>query len=114
MITDDFKIKLIDFGFGAQLSGTDGSYFMNTPLGTATYKAPEIIRRENYQGSDVDIFSLGVTILTLRLMEHPFKHASSTLDGNYKNLMHNSPLFWINHIDKNLSEEFKNFVVLML
>jgi len=43
MITQDYDIKLIDFGFGCQLSGKKGNGFMKTNLGTPMYKAPEVI-----------------------------------------------------------------------
>ena len=94
ILTPDFKIKIIDFGFGIPLSGKDGSFFMNTPRGTPTYRAPEIMYNKQYQGSDVDIFAFGVMVLTLRTMTYPFKHAYSK-DEKYRSLMSNdSSRFW--------------------
>ena len=48
MITDDYKIKLIDIGYGIPLSGRDGNYLMQTRRGTQTYMAPEMIRGKSY------------------------------------------------------------------
>ena len=46
MITKDFKIKVIDLGFGVPLAGKEGGGFMKSDLGTPMYKAPEIRDRE--------------------------------------------------------------------
>ena len=42
MITTDYKIKVIDLGFGIPLAGRKGKGYMNTRLGTPMYMAPEI------------------------------------------------------------------------
>lgn len=68
MITPEGEIKLIDFGMGVPMSGNGGSYLMMTPKGTPMYKAPEIHANENYIGHQVDIFSFGVSALTLKTL----------------------------------------------
>ena len=67
MITYDYKVKLIDFGFGLNLSGKEGNSLMKTKLGTPMYMAPEIEEEKPYLGKDVDIFALGATMLFIRL-----------------------------------------------
>ena len=89
MITEDYKIKLIDIGYGIPLSGREGTYLMNTRRGTPTYMAPEIIQGKPYQGADIDLFSLGVMLITLRTMKYPFNSASSEDDPQYAKLMAN-------------------------
>ena len=42
MVTQDLKLKVIDLGYGKDLSGTDKSGFHSTKLGTPMYMAPEI------------------------------------------------------------------------
>lgn len=43
MLTEDFTIKVIDLGYGVNLSGKKQDGFNRTTLGTETYMAPEII-----------------------------------------------------------------------
>ena len=42
MLTPEYKIKLVDYGFGIPLSGQTGSYFMDQYVGTSGYMAPEL------------------------------------------------------------------------
>ena len=42
MLTTDYKIKIIDLGYGLTLSGRKQDGFTNTRLGTPMYMAPEI------------------------------------------------------------------------
>ena len=43
MLTNDFKIKMIDLGYGTKLAGRAQNGFNNTKLGTEGYMAPEIV-----------------------------------------------------------------------
>ena len=112
MITYDYKIKLIDIGYGIPLSGRKGNYFMTTRRGTPTYMAPEMLQGKPYQGTDIDLFSLGVMLLTLRTMKYPFNNASSEDDPMYAKLMScNTTEFWKSYkAGLNISEEFKDLV----
>ena len=42
MITEDFQVKLIDFGYSLKLEGKRKDGYMKTKLGTAMYMAPEV------------------------------------------------------------------------
>ena len=53
--TDDYNIKISDFGFSE-----DSSNLQNGIYGTKQYMAPEIIMDKEYDGIKADIFSLGV------------------------------------------------------
>ena len=68
MILDgkDFNLKIIDFGFCASLTGTQGDGYMRTNVGTLLYMAPEIVEKKEYQGVQVDLFALGVILFTMR------------------------------------------------
>lgn len=50
MLDRDYNLKIADFGFAAQISGRDGSGFLHSQLGTASYMAPEIHLGKAYEG----------------------------------------------------------------
>ena len=75
MIDSDYNLKLIDLGFGTNLQGREMDGLMRTKLGTPGYYAPEILEGIPYQGSSVDIFALGVTMLIMRTLEYLFGNA---------------------------------------
>jgi len=79
------------------------------------YMAPEIIKGNSYMGTDVDLFSLGVLMLTLRTMRFPFEHGRRE-DYQYNLLMGNNPaLFWQNYPkDLHLTDDFKQLCLLLL
>jgi len=72
ILTDNFDIKLIDLGYGVSLSGNKSDGFNRTTLGTPMYMAPEIVNKQPYQGSDIDLFAFGVTLMVARLVAYPF------------------------------------------
>ena len=85
MITTDGDIKIIDLGFGYALAGRQKDGFHRTRLGSTMYMAPEIISSDDYQGTNIDIFSLGVTMLVMRTKRYPFGDAIMT-DARYSAL----------------------------
>ena len=80
------------------------------------YMAPEILNKVPYQGSDVDLFAFGVTLLVARLVAYPFNQAHLS-DDKYKLLQGaDSALFWKSY-KKNvagLNDDFINLVTGML
>ncbi len=66
IITDDGKIKLIDFGL-ANLYSPD--WYLNTFCGSLYFAAPELLSARKYIGPEVDVWSLVwlESFLTLRV-----------------------------------------------
>lgn len=64
------KIKIIDFGFAAQVANKDAK--LRAFCGTPSYMAPEIIRGDGYSGFSADVWALGVVIFALLVGSLPF------------------------------------------
>ena len=64
-------VKLIDFGFSVLTSTTDQR--LKVFCGTPSYMAPEITRKNDYEGRPVDIWALGVTLYVMLTGEFPFR-----------------------------------------
>lgn len=60
--SENFQLKVIDFGFATPLEGEDGNGLINTRKGTPGYQAPEIVKRQSYSGKAADLFALGVSL----------------------------------------------------
>ena len=73
MVTEDDKIKLIDFGFAIE----DIKQKNNLRVGTPRYMSPEVLDRK--YSAPGDIWALGVTMYFLLTAEFPFN--AQTMDG---------------------------------
>ncbi|XP_004386571.1 PAS domain-containing serine/threonine-protein kinase [Trichechus manatus latirostris] len=78
VIAEDFTIKLIDFGSAAYLER--GKLFY-TFCGTIEYCAPEVLMGNPYQGPELEMWSLGVTLYTLIFEENPFCELEETVEA---------------------------------
>ena len=71
IIDDSMSIKLIDFGFGVHVNSNEKK--LNLFCGTPSYMAPEIVKKENYYGQPVDMWSAGVVLFNMLCNTFPFK-----------------------------------------
>ena len=98
MLTSTFEIKIIDLGYGLALEGRNKNGFMTTYVGTPMYLAPEIRAGVPYQGQDVDVFALGVTLLVSKLCDYPWSMPDIRRSVRYNQLVGerciNAPSFW--------------------
>lgn len=76
IIDEDFTVKLIDFGSAVNLE--PGKVF-RTFYGTIEYCSPEVLMGNPYSGSELEIWSLGVTLYTLVFAENPFSDVEETV-----------------------------------
>ncbi|NXS99161.1 PASK kinase, partial [Jacana jacana] len=76
VIAEDFTIKLVDFGSAAYLE--TGKLFY-TFCGTIEYCSPEVLSGKPYQGPELEMWSLGVTLYTLVFGENPFCELEETM-----------------------------------
>jgi len=68
-------LKLIDFGLSVVWKQGQSLF---KSYGTPCYMAPEIIKGNNYSGSHVDVWSLGVALATMLTGTLPFQGAGDT------------------------------------
>ena len=70
LMTKDYEIKIIDFGFGMYNPENKlQSFFCGTP----NYMPPEIAFKKPYVGQKADLWSLGVLVYKMYCADFPFK-----------------------------------------
>ena len=84
LLSSNFNIKLIDFGFARRID--EG--LVSSLSGTKGYAAPECFTTsaKEYHGVPSDIFSLGVVLFLLVMGFYPFEKPNCT-DNRYKLIM---------------------------
>jgi serine/threonine protein kinase len=71
LVDEQLNLKIADFGF-ACYKAIDS---LKSYRGTMTYMAPEIKEGKTYDGTQVDLFSIGVIIFIIVQGIFPFKEA---------------------------------------
>ncbi|CDW54511.1 maternal embryonic leucine zipper kinase [Trichuris trichiura] len=84
LLTEDLRLKLIDFGLCAKPECGLKS-FLKTCCGSPAYAAPELISGKEYCGNEADIWSMGVLLYTLLCGRLPFDDDNVTVI--YKKIM---------------------------
>uniref|UniRef100_A0A6V4PRF8 non-specific serine/threonine protein kinase n=1 Tax=Prymnesium polylepis TaxID=72548 RepID=A0A6V4PRF8_9EUKA len=77
-------VKIIDFGLAA-VSTRPFEEELLDPVGTKSYKAPEIIAKGRYLGPPVDVWSIGITLFSLVSGFFPLEQAKQS-DWRYARL----------------------------
>ncbi|VDP93455.1 unnamed protein product [Echinostoma caproni] len=95
MLTKKDRAKLIDFGWAVDLRKTN---FIQGPVGTTNYAAPEVFGKGSYLGPPADLFSLGVTLLTAVTGQRCWTRANPRVDAVYsqwvdRRNLHSGPVF---------------------
>ena len=70
LMTKDYEIKIIDFGFGMFNPENKLQTFF---CGTPNYMPPEIAFKKPYEGEKADLWSLGVLVYKMYCADFPFK-----------------------------------------
>lgn len=67
-------IKIIDFGFAAFTMDQAGrNQRLKIFCGTPSYMAPELVRKHEYDGQQVDMWALGVLLYAMLTGAFPFR-----------------------------------------
>lgn len=69
--TDDFDIRVTDFGLSSKKSITNTDSLFNDYCGTPLYMAPEILENKNYSAL-CDVWALGIIMYYLICGRHPY------------------------------------------
>ena len=87
--SNNLKIKIIDFGFACLNQDKLRMY-----CGTRSYMPPELMKRVPYDGKQMDIWALGVTLFKLLTGEYPFgDDADKNLENNIINGIYKVPFY---------------------
>ena len=70
LLSDDKKIKIIDFGFSVPI---EADRQLSTFCGTPSYMAPELAGKKDYSGLEVDIWALGVLLYAILSGNFPYR-----------------------------------------
>ena len=84
ILIDEFDdAKLSDFGLSKKFEKNE---LLNTACGSPIYAAPEMLLGKPYKGSEIDIWSLGISLFTMVCGDFPF---DADDEGGMKSLVYN-------------------------
>lgn len=118
LLTEDFTVKLVDFGSSKRVWDYKNDGLMNTfKLGTKGYQAPELLLSRKYT-TKCDIFSLGVLLFVICTGHPPFQHAllADRWFSPLAKTPRNCQRFWAGHPQDQhvLSSELKSLLERMM
>ena len=114
LIDNLYELKLIDFGLSCRV---DSSKLVKGISGTKGFMPPELFSEKFVYGPPTDIFSCGVTLLTVIAGFTLFNKENITIDKNYVLFVNQNNEFWNSFEDltkNNISYELKNLITRML
>jgi serine/threonine protein kinase len=125
-VGDNYDIKIIDFGLSAKFVDENNQKIkLDNFCGTPHYCPPEINEKKSYDGTKVDIFTLGVMLFIMRFKQFGFATAKLEKDTKkVRDLLYTLIIekdydrYWEllkKHSNiKNLSPQFKNLYLKMV
>ena len=78
LLGENNLIKIIDFGLS---NFFDENKLLSTPCGSPCYASPEMIRGENYNGADNDIWETGIILYAMLCGYLPFENNPNAKDN---------------------------------
>jgi len=112
LLDENFTPKIADFGLASNNSSKLEDYFGSQP-----YTPPEILANVPYDGFKADIFSLGVTLMSLTFCVPGLTKASSECEFYKEIIDEREDKYWDlveSIIEKDISEEFKDLFIQMV
>ena len=114
ILDKDFWPVIIDFGFSKKYKNENGEIIPVTiDKGTKQYMAPEIQRREKFNGEKADIFSLGATLFVLVTGNYGFRDSKED-NYIYKLIRKKKYEEYWKLFGRELPEDFKNLYLSMV
>lgn len=118
LLDANYNIKIVDFGFVKPIESEENEGWMRSYIGTLGFMAPEILSKKPYQGTQVDLFALGVILFIIYAGHPPFEVAKEN-DFHYKLIVNNQvSAFWEEHSRRKtpdyFGEQFKDLVTALL
>lgn len=90
MLSGDYRVKIIDFGFSIEDPEEELSIFQ----GTRCYQCPELLLGKTYNGKKADVFTVGVMLFILYFGFQPFLKADIIGDLYYRTFVMSRYTFW--------------------
>jgi serine/threonine protein kinase len=107
LVDESMNLKVADFGFATFRK----IHNLKSYRGTMTYMAPEIKEGKNYDGTQVDLFSVGVILFIIVQGIFPFKEARKE-EYFYNLLMTGQISTYFEKVNgQNLSADFKDLIL---
>jgi serine/threonine protein kinase len=97
-LTQKGVLQLGDFGHACPNSRS-----LVISAGTKEYQAPEIMRRDAYDGFAADVFSIGVCLFTMLFGRRPWQRAHEDVP-HYRCFLKQRDQFWANCADVDVSD----------